>query len=127
MSSRRETYNKIAPEDVVLLDKLGQGEFGVVHRGRWSSPSGQKEAAVKCLHGEEEERVRLLQEAFVMGQFKHPHVVQLYGVVNTADTVRRGWHCHHNCGSNTLSTYVRIVCGWAYGKDCVHVSHCACR
>ena len=93
MSFRRETYNEIAPEDVALLDKLGQGEFGVVHRARWSSPSGLKEAAVKCLHGkqEEEKRVRLLQEAFTMGQFRHPHVVQLYGVVSTEDTVRRGW------------------------------------
>lgn len=91
MSFRRETYNEIAPEDVALLDELGKGEFGVVHRGRWSSPSGPKEAAVKCLHGrqEEEKRVRLLQEAFTMGQFRHPHVVQLYGVVSTEDTVRR--------------------------------------
>ena len=90
MSSKRGTYRNIAPREVDLQDELGQGQYGMVYRARWSSPSGQKEAAVKCLHGkqEEEKRVRLLQEAFTMGQFKHPHVVQLYGVVNSKDTVR---------------------------------------
>lgn len=112
MSSRRETYSKISPEDIVLLDELGQGEFGVVHRGRWSSPNGQKEAAVKCLHGNQEEKsVRLLQEAFTMGQFKHPHVVQLYGVVKSEGTVRRRWPPPPYCSGNMLE-HAKHAVGW---------------
>ena len=29
----------------------------------------------------EEDRVKFLQEAAIMGQFKHPNVVEMYGVV----------------------------------------------
>lgn len=121
MSSRREAYSKISPEDIVLLDELGQGEFGVVHRGGWSSPNGQKEAAVKCLRGnqEEEKRVRLLQEAFTMGQFKHPHVVQLYGVVKSGDMVRRRWPLPPNCSGNALECKVS-VCSTMFTGDAGH-------
>ena len=33
------------------------------------------------------ERVKLLQEAAIMGQFSHPHVVKLYGLVTVKDPV----------------------------------------
>ena len=29
----------------------------------------------------EEDRVKFLQEAAIMGQFKHPHVVEMYGMI----------------------------------------------
>ena len=35
----------------------------------------------------EEEKVRFLQEAAIMGQFSHPYVVKLYGVVTMGDPV----------------------------------------
>ena len=35
----------------------------------------------------EGDRVRFLQEAAIMGQFNHPHVVKLYGVVTVEDPV----------------------------------------
>lgn len=34
------------------------------------------------------ERVKLLQEAAIMGQFSHPNVVKLYGLVTLGDPVR---------------------------------------
>ena len=34
-----------------------------------------------------EERVKLLQEAAMMGQFRHPNVVQLHGIVTTGTSV----------------------------------------
>ena len=33
-------------------------------------------------------RVKLLQEAAIMSQFKHTNVIKLYGVVNDTDQVR---------------------------------------
>ena len=34
-------------------------------------------------------RVKLLQEAAIMGQFSHPNVIKLLGVVTKKDSVRR--------------------------------------
>ena len=33
------------------------------------------------------ERVKLLQEAAIMGQFSHPNVIKLYGLVTVAEPV----------------------------------------
>ena len=45
--------------------------------------------AVKSLGVElpEEEKVRFLQEAAIIGQFSHPNVVKLYGVVTVGEPV----------------------------------------
>ena len=45
--------------------------------------------AVKRLqeNASEEERVKFLQEAALMGQFSHPHIISLYGVVTVAPPV----------------------------------------
>ena len=47
------------------------------------------EVAVKSLEGEptEEERVKFLQEATIMGQFKHPNIIRIVGVVTTSEPV----------------------------------------
>ena len=54
-----------------------------------SSSSPGVEVAVKSLEGEptEEERVKFLQEAAIMGQFKHPNIIRIVGVVTTSDPV----------------------------------------
>ena len=58
-------------------------ERGVVVEGE------DLEVAVKVVktEAEEEERVKLLQEAAIMGQFAHPNVVRLHGVVTVGDPV----------------------------------------
>ena len=46
------------------------------------------EVAVKTLkRGCEEDKVKFLQEAAIMGQFKHPNVVTTYGVVTDGEPV----------------------------------------
>ena len=47
------------------------------------------EVAVKSLEGEttEEERVKFLQEAAIMGQFKHPNIIRIVGVVTSSQPV----------------------------------------
>ena len=72
-----------------ILEQLGSGEFGEVHKGLWSISGATKELAVKTMKVElpEEEKVRFLQEAAIMGQFSHPNVVKLYGVVTVGEPV----------------------------------------
>lgn len=47
------------------------------------------EVAVKSMPPDTdiEERVKLLQEAAMMGQFRHPNVVQLHGIVTAGTSV----------------------------------------
>ena len=55
----------------------------------WHSPGGPVEVAIKTLRANapEEERVKFLQEAAIMGQFHHPNIVKLHGVVTVGDPV----------------------------------------
>ena len=72
-----------------LLNEVGSGAFGVVRRGIWSVEGEEREVAVKSLAdgSTEEKRIRFLQEAAIMGQFKHPNVVTLHGVVMEKELV----------------------------------------
>jgi serine/threonine protein kinase len=74
---------------VRILELLGSGQFGNVSRGTWKSPKGVIEVAVKTLVTKEKKvgRVKLLQEAAIMGQFSHPNVIKLLGVVTKKDSV----------------------------------------
>lgn len=62
---------------------LGSGHFGTVSKGVWQSKLGSVDVAVKMLRPEASEfdEVRFLQEAAINGQFKHPNIVTLLGVV----------------------------------------------
>lgn len=72
-----------------MAGKIGSGEFGSVHKGFWKSADYSVEVAVKTLAGGQGQdgRVKLLQEAAIMSQFKHANVVKLYGVVSAEDQV----------------------------------------
>ena len=69
---------------------LGSGHFGNVDKGMWHSPGGLVEVAIKTLRVEasEKEKVKFLQEAAIMGQFHHPNIVKLHGVVTMGNPVR---------------------------------------
>ncbi len=70
------------------MDKLGSGQFGTVSKGVWEL-SGGRHVAVKTLHqsASAEDRVRFLQEAAITGQFHHPNIVELFGVVTVGHPV----------------------------------------
>jgi serine/threonine protein kinase len=72
-----------------MLEQIGSGEFGQVYRAEWSVSGATKEIAIKILRAgsSEEEKVRFLQEAAIMGQFSHPCIVRLYGVVTVGQQV----------------------------------------
>ena len=68
---------------------LGSGQFGTVNKGVWQSPTSTLEVAIKTLKStaKEEDRVKFLQEGAIMGQFRHPNVVRLHGIVREQQTV----------------------------------------
>ena len=72
-------------------DKIGGGQFGTVYRGEWKSSLETCEVALKILNKDqptEKDQVKFLQEAAIMGQFRHPNVVKLFGVVTVGEPVR---------------------------------------
>ena len=77
-----------------IIRYLGSGQFGTVNLGRWQRKPEEGgeglEVAVKMLKplSKEEDKVKFLQEAAIMGQFLHPHVVKLHGVVTMGEPVR---------------------------------------
>ena len=75
---------------------LGSGQFGDVFKGQWFYCGRTMDVAVKTLNtnSSEQEKVKLLQEAATMGQFAHPHVVQLLGIVTVQEPVCCTLHQH---------------------------------
>lgn len=68
---------EIHPSELMLLEELGSGQFGVVRRGKWH---GSIETAVKMMkHGTMSED-DFIEEAKVMTKLQHANLVQLYGV-----------------------------------------------
>ena len=68
---------------------LGYGQFGTVSKSVWQSPMGAMDVAVKQLQPgtSQKETIMFLQEAAINGQFRHPNVVQLMGVVTVGEPV----------------------------------------
>ena len=72
-----------------LQEQIGAGQFGLVCKGLWKIGDAVLEVAVKTLKAGslEEDKVKFLQEAAIMGQFVHPNVVKLHGVVTVGEPV----------------------------------------
>ena len=87
----------IQPHDIELHFKiflrtkehLGSGQFGTVNKGVWQCPTGQRDVAIKILQpgASDDSRVKFLKEAAIMGQFSHPNVISLLGVVTLGEPV----------------------------------------
>ncbi|XP_031624419.1 tyrosine-protein kinase Btk29A isoform X1 [Contarinia nasturtii] len=68
---------EIHPSELMLLEELGSGQFGVVRRGKWR---GSIDTAVKMMKGGTMSEDDFIEEAKVMTKLQHPNLVQLYGV-----------------------------------------------
>ena len=62
-----------------------------MNKGIWQSPAGAVEVAVKTLqsNASQKDRVTFLQEAAINGQFRHPNVTKLLGVVTVGEPVSK--------------------------------------
>jgi ephrin-B len=88
MSSKK--FIEIPRSAIEEQDKMGEGEFGIVYKGQWKLPNEKSlPVAVKTLKStaSNDERIKLLQEAVIMGQFRHPHILKLHGVVSLSEPV----------------------------------------
>uniref|UniRef100_A0A671KN71 receptor protein-tyrosine kinase n=1 Tax=Sinocyclocheilus anshuiensis TaxID=1608454 RepID=A0A671KN71_9TELE len=72
---------------VKIEEVIGAGEFGEVCRGRLRIP-GKKEnyVAIKTLKGgyTDKQRRDFLSEASIMGQFQHPNIIHLEGIITAS-------------------------------------------
>nr|XP_042702843.1 non-receptor tyrosine-protein kinase TNK1 [Chrysemys picta bellii] len=76
----------ISEWDLRLRERLGDGCFGVVHRGEWTPPGGGTlSVAVKSLRSDVSTDplalVDFLNEVNTMSTLDHPHLLRLHGVV----------------------------------------------
>uniref|UniRef100_A0A3Q2P5V6 Ephrin type-B receptor 3 n=1 Tax=Fundulus heteroclitus TaxID=8078 RepID=A0A3Q2P5V6_FUNHE len=86
----REFAKEIDVSCVKIEEVIGAGEFGEVCRGRLKLP-GRREiiVAIKTLKAGYTDRQRrdFLSEASIMGQFDHPNIIRLEGVVTKSRQV----------------------------------------
>ncbi|XP_044075016.1 ephrin type-B receptor 1 isoform X5 [Siniperca chuatsi] len=86
----REFAKEIDVSTVKIEEVIGAGEFGEVYKGRLKLP-GKREiyVAIKTLKVGyvEKQRRDFLSEASIMGQFDHPNIIRLEGVVTKSRPV----------------------------------------
>ncbi|XP_054625531.1 activated CDC42 kinase 1-like isoform X4 [Dunckerocampus dactyliophorus] len=89
LDGQQQALTCLIPEkDLVLLEKLGDGSFGVVKRGEWLTPAGNTiNVAVKCLKTDVLTQPDALEdficEVNAMHSLDHQNLIRLYGVVLT--------------------------------------------
>ncbi|GIY81926.1 activated CDC42 kinase 1 [Caerostris extrusa] len=130
----------INDKDLKLFNKLGDGSFGVVMKGEWTTVSGTTiPVAVKIL---KEDAVSLpgafkdfIEEVNAMHCLNHPNLIRLFGVVllsplmmvtelaplgSLRDSLRK--ECHHTPVSFLIDYAVQIAAGMSYleSKQYIH-------
>jgi ephrin-B len=80
-------YREITAEQIETQARLGSGNFGAVFKGKWRTEQRLLNVAVKVLSSDSNiiERLKFLQEAAIMGQFCHPNIIRLHGVVTIGE------------------------------------------
>ncbi|CAO1339322.1 unnamed protein product [Diamesa hyperborea] len=68
---------EIHPSELMILEELGSGQFGVVRRAKWR---GSIDTAVKMMKVGTMSEDDFIEEAKVMTKLQHQNLVQLYGV-----------------------------------------------
>nr|XP_011413792.2 focal adhesion kinase 1 isoform X9 [Crassostrea gigas] len=83
---RVEEYSRnfeLKRENIKLLEVLGEGQFGDVFKGLFTDKDGvQSAVAVKTCKEDNEDSMmeKFLEEALIMQQFDHPHIIHLVGI-----------------------------------------------
>ena len=96
-----------------IKSHLGSGQFGTVSSGMWKKSESDyevddlEEVAVKSMKkgASVEERVKFLQEAAIMGQFRHPYILRILGYM-TGDPVSYNSFIYSICFPLKCSNYL---------------------
>ena len=75
---------EIDRDSLVLIKKLGAGQFGEVWEGLWNNTT---RVAVKSLKEGSMKKESFLEEAKIMKRLRHPKLIQLYAVVTIGEPV----------------------------------------
>eukprot|EP00753_Platysulcus_tardus_P014675 PLAT4429.1.p1 GENE.PLAT4429.1~~PLAT4429.1.p1 ORF type:complete len:513 (-),score=214.74 PLAT4429.1:443-1981(-) len=76
-------WHEIAPEDITMLQKIGEGAYGIVYKGLWR---GMLVAVKEIKVWAAEEMAEVEHEAALMSRVcNHDHVVNFVGVSTTAE------------------------------------------
>ncbi|KAG9510915.1 Insulin receptor [Fragariocoptes setiger] len=77
---------EVDKDNLTILQKIGNGSFGTVHKGLLKLEKGTLSCAVKTISSDStaRQRIEFLNEASTMKQFDTHHVVKLLGVVSTS-------------------------------------------
>lgn len=85
----RPSGKQIIPADSIVANKtLGEGEFGVVQQGIWTTENDEKvQVAIKCLSRDRMQNgvPEFLKEANIMQTIDHENIVRMFGVVLDKD------------------------------------------
>uniref|UniRef100_A0A8C9TR50 non-specific protein-tyrosine kinase n=2 Tax=Scleropages formosus TaxID=113540 RepID=A0A8C9TR50_SCLFO len=106
-SSKHPRDYEIQRDRVELGRCIGEGQFGDVHQGIYSTPEHPcLPVAVKTCKNCTSDNVRekFLQEALTMRQFDHPHIVKLVGVI----TENPGWIVMELCMLGELRSFLQV-------------------
>ena len=90
LSTFPHTIHVPPSSSIRIVKYIGHGQFGTVNLAVWTQQYVEPmEVAVKvCRAGANEAiKTKFLKEAAIMGQFHHPNVVKLYGVVTMSERV----------------------------------------
>lgn len=86
---------KLLEQNAIKMSSvLGSGQFGTVNQGIWETAKGPIPVAVKILNPNKKDsvdnkkfKIKFLREVAIMGQFCHPNVVALHGIVIEGETM----------------------------------------
>uniref|UniRef100_A0A8B9YZB3 Protein-tyrosine kinase 2-beta n=1 Tax=Buteo japonicus TaxID=224669 RepID=A0A8B9YZB3_9AVES len=88
-SGGRFQHYRISREDITLGRILGEGFFGEVYEGIYTTPKGERvNVAVKTCKKDcsPENKDKFLSEAVLMKKLDHPHIVKLIGIAEEEPT-----------------------------------------
>ncbi|XP_041762463.1 tyrosine-protein kinase Fer-like isoform X2 [Anopheles merus] len=72
---------ELSNDDVILLDKIGRGNFGDVYKAKLKSSKNTLVAVKTCrMTLPEEQKRKFLQEGRILKQYDHPNIVKLIGI-----------------------------------------------
>ena len=89
-------FREIAESAITREEKIGSGQFGNVYKGLWYTSGNENNpfltnesmpVAIKTLHDSSalDLKTTFIQEAAIMGQFSHPNVLRLLGIVSLTE------------------------------------------